>query len=146
MVFGPALLEAIDLEKKKAMWPRVIVSDGILQKITEAPTIEDYVARLTPASVVDTSFEDWNRMKGALRQDNDGCYFVDYLKGGPRGGLSYSGYNLLRENILCMINDPENHRFWPKYEWLVQYFNTSVNESSLPNIEPIVPPELNPGK
>ena len=87
-------------------------------------------------------------MKGTLRQDNDGCYFVDYLKGGPRGGLSYSGYNLLRENILCMVNNPENRNecFWPKYEWLVQYFNASVKESSLLGIEPILPPELNPGK
>jgi hypothetical protein len=77
-----------------------------------------------------------------------GGIFVDYLKGGPRGGLSYSGYNLLRESILCMMNNPDNwnESVWPKYEWLVQYFTTSVNESSLLGIEPIVAPELSPGK
>jgi len=62
VVFGPAMIDAYHLErdKEKAHWPRVLVDESLLDKVTQAERERDLLE--------------------FLRQDNDNMTYLDYLR------------------------------------------------------------------
>jgi hypothetical protein len=60
LIFGPALIKAYELEKKKAIWPRVIIHKSVLNQ-------------LSPEKIRKSLCENF-------RQDDDGLFYVDYLR------------------------------------------------------------------
>jgi hypothetical protein len=57
LVLGPALLETYELESKKAIYPRILISDTIISKLNS----NNYNSKL-------------------IKKDRDNKYFIDYLK------------------------------------------------------------------
>jgi hypothetical protein len=113
LLFGPALVEAYDLEMKRAHHPRIILGRRALDVMTQ--TLESYEE---PASAP----HNWE-----LLRDQDGETFVDYL------GSSIVDYVLdpaelgLEQHRDLLTERLEVHRrvrkTWEKYRWCAEYHN-----------------------
>jgi hypothetical protein len=118
VAFGPALTAAYDLERKSAIYPRVILDPAITQGFPD---------HLTPDS---------SPFASMLRRDRDGLWFFDYLRPllsmdvGPeleqqwldefiRPNLLYSK-QLIEEGASGNVDDSRKK---DKYSWLAGYFN-----------------------
>lgn len=80
MVFGPAMVEAYELESKVAEFPRIILHDKIEadyeQWLTEVRATDDQERIYDLENEKNYTF----KPKGLLTKDNDGHYYVDYLE------------------------------------------------------------------
>ncbi|WP_099540043.1 hypothetical protein [Stenotrophomonas maltophilia] len=66
-LLGPAMVEVYELESKCAIFPRVLISEGLLD-----------VAKGAPAPHHDGE-EEADYIAKYLKQDSDGLYYIDYL-------------------------------------------------------------------
>jgi hypothetical protein len=65
--FGPAFVEAYEMEKKAALYPRIIISEDLMKKFKQfeqQPALED----------------EMESVKNLLKQDTDGMYYIDYFE------------------------------------------------------------------
>ena len=104
LLFGPALVEAYDLESTAAVHPRIVLSRA---------------AAATQRGTADASM---------LLCDDDGQTFIDYL------GASFDEPDdpspLLqghRDTVVDRLHRSRRHkRLWEKYRWLAEYHNAVV--------------------
>ena len=117
-VFGPALVEAVNLEENVSKTPRVIIS------------VENYKKAIEESSI-NESKDDKKFIDHRLRLADDGYYFLDFLNFNPElDELDDYLANLeewrkiiiqgLKENL-------ENRNVYLKYEWLANYFNEIIS-------------------
>ncbi|MDP3028487.1 MAG: hypothetical protein Q8O04_03155 [Deltaproteobacteria bacterium] len=119
MVYGPALLEAYDLERIVARHPRVILSNEIQQ----------YVSDQKYARSKDSLFPLGSPY---LLQDSDGNTYLNYLEHILIGaGSDYVQWGnvdthrvLIEERLTIHYNEPE----YEKYLWLAQYHNAFCDD------------------
>ncbi|MFZ2853452.1 MAG: hypothetical protein WAZ34_04995 [Rhodocyclaceae bacterium] len=105
-LFGPALVEAVQLEKE-ALFPRVLLSKSVLK----------YISPESPAA------------KLVLR-DSDGKSFLHYL---PKSKVWLDRHqNYVRNGLLENASRVHERQ---KYEWLVQYHNFVTASAGLPEYE-----------
>ena len=94
MVFGPAMVEAYELESKKATYPRIILDNKIEEDYSQ--WFDELLIEGNPEKLynftneVDYTFQ---RKSGLLAEDEDGCYYVNYL-----------------EKIVKEMDEPENYK------------------------------------
>jgi hypothetical protein len=100
LVFGPALVQAHEIESRVAVVPRIVLSKAAEQ-----------------AQPGDASFR--------LLRDGDGCAFIDYL-----GPLFYMfedpapSIAAHRDAVTdCLTEHRWNKRRWEKYRWVAEYHN-----------------------
>lgn len=113
LIFGPALVDAADLEQKVAISPRILVSDeaqSILEKSAAGP------AGARPLM---------------LLRDADGQTFIHYLAlllddpDDPRPRLEKH-----RDVVVQRLReDRDNKAHWEKYRWLAEYHNAFVDNA-----------------
>ena len=100
VLFGPALIEAVELEKTVARWPRIVVQPRVLE-----PDSCDYI-----------------------RQDTDGIKYLNYLASYPdKCGESKRFLTTHRDHI--MEKAKENRTLLAvltKYYWVANYHNTEM--------------------
>lgn len=114
-IFGPALVEAAELEKL-ALYPRVILHQEIIDK-----------GRRNNAAH-HTSDDEEKSIRSLLKQDLDGMYYIDYFSPGPGGfdegwdGL-YEYLVSLRENVRRLSYLTKNPSLRLKHSWMRQKFN-----------------------
>lgn len=114
-IFGPALVEAAELEKL-ALYPRVILHQEII----------DHGRRNNATH--HSSEDEEKSIRSLLKQDLDGMYFIDYFSPGPGefddgwDGL-YQYLVLLRENIKRLSYLTKNPSLRLKHSWMRQKFN-----------------------
>jgi hypothetical protein len=104
-LFGPALVEAVELEKA-AIFPRIVLGESVLRYIE----LDSGIAR-------------------KIVRDADGQSFLDYL-----GGLGSSGFLARHREYVqkaLLENNGQTHER-QKYEWLAQYHNFSVHRANKP--------------
>lgn len=119
MVFGPALINAVMIEKENAIYPRVVLGPCAIKKMLKH--LEYYSAGHAP-------------QVNYILLDEDGQYFINYLK--ATIDLSQSLYeeevlqNSLekaREHqiqiIKCLEENEADQKIKDKYTWLAQYHN-----------------------
>ncbi len=110
IVFGPALVEAVELEKL-AMYPRVILSRDLLKL-----GMVDYHGHLD------------HTVKNLVKEDLDGMYYIDYFGVNP-GELDdgwddlYNHLIELREMILRLSKLTRSPSIKLKHSWMRQKFN-----------------------
>lgn len=110
IVFGPALVEAVELEKL-AMYPRVILSRELLAM-----------------GMVDSHGQSDHTIKSLVKEDLDGMYYIDYFGVNP-GELDdgwddlYNHLVELREMILRMSKLTRSPSIKLKHSWMRQKFN-----------------------
>ncbi len=115
--FGPGLIRAYELESTVALYPRVIADPVIFKKL-----------RLTPSLGAHDYEEDIKYLRQVLSQDNDGIWYLDYLRAFEAEADSPKAYLQLlcdhRDLIVNALNDvAELNSVAVKYGWLVNYHN-----------------------
>ncbi|MEQ8042159.1 hypothetical protein ABQW67_04235 [Xanthomonas hortorum] len=127
-LLGPAMVEAYELESKHAIFPRVLVSQGLLD-----------VARDAPASHHDGE-EEANYISSYMKKDADGRYYIDYLSWNAVvdtiGGKDHLFPEYLRRvaKLLEVGLKCENEGVRSKYNWIYeQYLDQVKNIRNLPD-------------
>ena len=134
ITLGPGIIDAVYLESKIAIYPRIIISDNLLEYIRNN-NINAY------------PFAENGYLVDYLRQDNDGIYFLDLLnrniirktserlekKGNNFSIEWYSDDNGNHDEIMTSvsrcINNSINHKdesVRQKYKWLKIYKDNAV--------------------
>lgn len=70
MVFGPALVEAYEIESKAALYPRIILSKEIID-----------IAGRNYNKRAHSSKSEMEYVRALLKEDTDGMYYIDYFLG-----------------------------------------------------------------
>jgi hypothetical protein len=119
IAFGPAIIEAHNIERYVANYPRIIVTDDAREAIR---------------------WENENMWHGQLlRQDNDGCSFINVLVPPLSRGVRISrpvavGDHFLKSRSFLekrLIESRSNLRYLSKVRWLVRQFNFAAAEHGL---------------
>jgi len=114
-LFGPAMNRAYELETKAAIYPRVILDDGIVSAGVAAPARHHLPAR------------EGTEIQELLAKDCDGFLYVDYITRG-QGELDDAEYgypdylNRLR-SIAASGVDGADKSVAMKYRWLAEKLN-----------------------
>jgi hypothetical protein len=124
-VFGPAMVDAYELESKKAVYPRIVISPEWLKALKTNPLI---------CSQDDTLQAYTKQIRKLIRKDQDGFYFVDYIRAiqseldDPE--VDYIRF-LDRHGSLVRKHLKENigqAKIFEKYEWLSKYHDERIHE------------------
>lgn len=124
VVFGPALINAYEIESRHACYPRVIVDDVVVELLEKYPGL---------LGMRHNDFEDeMEYLNAYTRIDFDGRRFVDYLNldfGDPEDFVEL----LIRHRKHVIQNATENRevpKVLKKYHWAAAYHNVVVREVS----------------
>jgi len=126
-VFGQGMIDAYDLERTSAIYPRLLVSDVAARMFFDEHK----------GSQIDVS-------STAIRQDKDGMWFVPILDYGWPGGervrmrlepeLVATARHCIEEGLDKYRGQP---RKYAKYDWLARYFNESIADYPEPRPQQI---------
>lgn len=114
-IFGPALVEAAELEEL-ALYPRVILHQEIIDKGRRSNSPHH------------SSNDEEKSIRSLLNQDLDGMYYIDYFNPGPNefddewDGL-YDYLISLREIIKRLSHYTKKPSLRLKHSWMRQKFN-----------------------
>ncbi|MEN6641401.1 MAG: hypothetical protein ABFE08_03035 [Armatimonadia bacterium] len=111
VLFSPALVKAYEMEQKDAFYPRVLVTQSVIQTCRAEP---------------DTDRREW--LLSAIQRDHDRAYFLNYLALIMPGAIRQSDEHQLLWTHKAHIEDRlKKHRNQPriaaKYGWLADYHN-----------------------
>lgn len=122
IVYGPAMIDAYELESKKAIYPRIIITEESLGR--------GIIRTLPPQNSLE---EECKFIGGLVKKDIDGYYFLDILRQDSElsdsGGEYYLWLLEVRKLIIEQLEiNKGNPRILDKYNWLVKYFNEVVTD------------------
>jgi len=123
-LFGPAIVEAYELESKAAKYPRIVVSSEVLDLVGSAAILrselytgeeeQENISRLLGTSGDDLLFIDYLRV---ARSETDDAYeYIEFLSGHRR---------LVVEGLQRYDSEPS---ILEKYQWLAHYHNEVIGE------------------
>jgi hypothetical protein len=121
VVYGPGLIRAYELEHDHAFFPRIVVDKLLLRELRTNPALRhhDYKTEI-------------KEIKSLIRRDDDGLFFVDYLRAIESELRDYDSYfeflsthRELVKNGLRKFSDKKRIR--RKYLWLRKYHNSTVS-------------------
>jgi len=127
VIFGPALINAYEIENGLAIYPRIVVSDAVIKRIN-SPNHDEYACRIDEVC------------RSLLRHDFDGLYYLNFLSGELMGhwmmGLDENRRREELEGFRALIEEHLNKqmnvdlRLHVKFRWFASYFNavTGVDE------------------
>jgi len=127
LVFGPALATAYLLESKRAIFPRIIVDQLVLQGLKKLPVLRAHDYKQEMAYI-----------RRLIRRDVDGNWFVDYLRYALDNSDDYSQYGKFilhhRSLVLRQLSESgaldgrtrEGRNRRAKAAWLRSYHNRHV--------------------
>ena len=136
LVYGPALIEAYNLENKIAKYPRIILDHSLSNIWIKPQPVQD-----TKGNFLGYAACEWKK------DPADSYYFYDLLQPFERNiefepmnvkkaTLFGSTYSRLKEVIETHLNHPD-HKVRKKYEWLAKYYNAIAAEYANAGIIPI---------
>ena len=124
-VFGPAFIDAYEIESKYAQYPRISLSTNVLR------SLDDCKLLIAHDHTID---EEKSYIRNLLRLAEDGIWFIDYLYAFEREvdapELYYQFLVKHKNNILKFAHNSDESisRKGIKYTWLAQYQNKRVDE------------------
>lgn len=128
MVFGPALVEAYELESKAALFPRIILGDSLLE-VAKSAHAHHHSAR-----------EEVKSIKSMLKRDSDGMWYIDYVTS-AQGELDDPdfGYPSYLNQLSDIVTSGMKSKDIPvrlKYQWIREKLAPHIAsiKSSLGNI------------
>lgn len=112
--YGRGMNRAYEMESKEAVYPRIIIDFK--------EDIKDYVKN-----------NDW------ILQDEDGKYYIDFLREVTEGSVAirytnlYSRYNYdtIRDYIIKELRESKETKIREKYIWLTKYFNYFIEKNGI---------------
>ena len=115
-VFGPALIEAYELERHKAIVPRIVLEPAVVPQFKKA-------------------LSEQNTVNGFMNDRNDRAY-IDYLRVSrwfyDQGSFidSYpSALDSHRKMIVANLGEHTDERILAKYRWLADYHNSFLDDA-----------------
>lgn len=120
MLFGPALVEAYELESVVANYPRVILQESIINETLKYP------------NALHTQEEEKQYLESCLGKDSDGLYYVDYFHIGNELDSEYD-YPIYLQGLFSIITnglDTDNISIKAKYLWMREKYNIAVESIS----------------
>ncbi|GCD13118.1 hypothetical protein [Clostridium tagluense] len=119
IIFSQALVKAYELESTKALYPRILVDDSVIEYLKKN--------NIGNSSL---SFEFY----GKITRDLDGLNFIDYLDYCSVLGIEYCEDEFLKnhkELIESRLRNESDLNVLQKYLWLTRYHNFKVKEEDL---------------
>ena len=118
-VFGPAMVEAYELESRKAIYPRIIMH----------PDTVELGLRMSPYHLNEFDLE---LFKTSICMDADGYFFIEYLQQYQEFDypeMTYYEWMLgIRKMIVENLNDSQyTSDVFAKYYWLLNYWNRTID-------------------
>lgn len=117
IIFGKDLISMLEIEKKKVIYPRVILSESMTELINKQ--LESY------------GFEEYPH-KYNLVEDRDGLYFVNYLiESLSQETLIIEDVKILEEHKNNIEKNKTKHlrnnTIYDKYNWIAKYHNYFID-------------------
>ncbi|MDP9700534.1 hypothetical protein [Paenibacillus polysaccharolyticus] len=117
IVYGPAMIEAYELESKMAIYPRVIVNPMVLEEGIKKAVhdLEDELEHLL----------------GLLEIDEDHQLFIDYMFQWQEiddESAYFNALDLTRSIIENQLQSLKNPGVLLKYNWLKRYYNKTLDK------------------
>lgn len=145
ILFGPALNEAHSIESKKAIYPRIVIANNIIDDLknkgmfisfADCKSIDDYIHKKylnkylnKHKGVSDNHADDYDsQIEFFIKQSEDGSlYFVHYFN--PLELMTIIHSPMVEKIKSTISNGLANldEKIKKKYEWLELYYNTSMN-------------------
>ncbi len=118
LLFGPALVEAYDLERNEAKYPRIILSADVI----------DIGAK---TSSMDHCYEDErDYIEGLIKKDTDGFFYVDYFEKAysefDDPNYDYPIYLSRLHELITNGLKTDDTKVKAKYEWMAEKYNETV--------------------
>lgn len=120
-IFGPALIDAYEMEQSAAIYPRIVLDADIIET-----GIKNKASHNLPQHELESIMH-------LLKKDSDGMYYLDYLGLKSLNELDdaeYESYVYLlgiRELIVVGLKY-KNPSLKIKYKWMKEKFNASIKE------------------
>lgn len=122
VLFGPAMVQAYDLESKFANYPRIVIDPDVIDAFkTDARLRSDD----------NSSKEELKSVRKLLKRGDDGLYYVDYLYAFREEMDDYEEFPLfltrVKNHIVSNANAAkENLSVLQKYLWAAKYLNNTA--------------------
>lgn len=124
LLVGEGLVRAYNLERLQAKTPRTIIDPSLIADLVSMASEHFPIYR--------------NRVAHAVRQDDDGAYFVDYLAFCPTNG--FCGLTRELDGILARteveLRAKPDAPWAPKLEWLTAYLAASAIDCRSKTVQP----------
>lgn len=127
LAFGPAFINAYDLESRSAIYPRIVIT-------------EDTIRRGLTKNPINIPEEEKKSVLGMLRRDSDELYYVDFLN--QRAETDDDGEYI---SLLCRVRgmivnglSSSDIAIQQKYIWLRDNYNATVTRRNMEAICPLV--------
>lgn len=119
IVLGPALIDSYELETNKAIYPRIILSDSVVEIVKKH--IGYYADHASSPQNTDYLI------------DIDGLYFINYLSIllEPKELLKARLKEIMEHKEIveeCLLENIDNYKIFEKYSWVAKYHNFFCNE------------------
>jgi len=133
MIFGPGFIDAYEIESNIATVPRIAISATALNKLVKEKD-NRLVGRQHDLA------EEKKSIRGLLRLDSDGIWFIDYLKGifTELDDPEMCPKILLKhKKMICNLfkNEGGSKSIQHKIAWLATYHNRTINNSGRADIQ-----------
>lgn len=126
--FGPAMVEAYELESKKAVYPRMILTEETIKTgLMYSPSHQNQY--------------DICLFSNLIRQDTDGFFYLDYLTQSQEFDypvpVYYKWMQSVRHAIVSNLNasygsaNVNDQRIYEKYRWMLTYWNSVLTPAKL---------------
>lgn len=122
-IFGPALVQAYDLESKLSIYPRIVVDPKLLRELKKNDLLRSHG---------NTAIQEKTYIKDLITQADDGIWFIDYARAcreefdDPNFGYSEFLVNHKEEIVKNAKNFATLNSASGKYLWLASYHNKIV--------------------
>lgn len=122
IVFGPAMIDAHNLESKAAIYPRIILTESAITQFYEFASDDEEVKQ---------------EFHTLIQKEKDGFYYIDILRQDQEidGTDMYLEWLSLFRKIIINGMKQEDATVRMKYMWLCSYFNEVVEE------QPVIIPQ-----
>lgn len=124
LIVGDGLVRAYDIERRQSITPRTVIDQALVDHLLV--TAEEHFPVYQ------------NRISHAIRQDEDGMFFVDYLTFCPTNGycgLDFEFPDIIRR-LESDIRDFPDQPWIHKIEWLLKYTLYSQSDAKSEKISP----------
>lgn len=135
-IFGPSIISAYKLESQKAIYPRTIISEDIINELKnkgfqKKKTVDDYLKGQNEQEDLSSQFE------LLCIKDADNCYFVHYFN--TVQNIAFSKNTGHKEHLKSFINGSlstyKDSEYYKKYEWLSKYYEKYIEEDFLQSLK-----------